>query len=179
MSTRPNNRGLFGKFDRAHPLGQELEAIRQTAPDGDLKARSVVDWARAHLHSALHAEFEWNNTRAAEQYRLEQARRLIRVWIDIVPPSTIPARVMVSLPPNRGRLGYVPMQAVMADAAQRQILLAEAYREMRVFVARYRHLRELARVISVMQQSIGRSGIAANAGGGQSRPRRPRRPRGR
>lgn len=56
--------------------GKELERIR-TKNEGKLTARNVVSEARA-AKSPLHPVFEWDNKKAGTEYRLNQARTLIR-----------------------------------------------------------------------------------------------------
>ena len=51
----------------------ELLVIQKTSKDKMLHAANVVAWAKRNRKSALHREFEWNNTRAAEEFRLWQA----------------------------------------------------------------------------------------------------------
>jgi hypothetical protein len=59
----------------AQQVGTALMAIREKR--GHLTAPDVVEEARPKK-SALHQYFEWNDASAAEQYRLEQARHLVR-----------------------------------------------------------------------------------------------------
>ena len=55
-----------------------IERIRQLeAKDGTLDPRNVLDDAR-DPESPLHSHFEWDDSKAAEAHRMEQARTLIR-----------------------------------------------------------------------------------------------------
>lgn len=54
-----------------------LKAIRQDHPERKVTAEAVVESA-SHPDHALHRFFEWEDGIAAHQYRLEQARSLIR-----------------------------------------------------------------------------------------------------
>lgn len=56
--------------------GDELERIRR-ANGGKLETHEVVRWA-AEPDSPIHDAFTWDNERAAEAYRLDEARSLIR-----------------------------------------------------------------------------------------------------
>lgn len=60
----------------ANIAGKELEKIR-TKNGGKLITKEVVNEARA-TNSPLHPVFEWDNEKASEEYRLIQARKLIR-----------------------------------------------------------------------------------------------------
>ena len=55
-------------------VGKELEKIRKK---GDLTAEAVVDAARDES-SPMHDDFEWDDSKAAHEYRLVTARTLIR-----------------------------------------------------------------------------------------------------
>lgn len=55
----------------------EALASLASARDGRLTPGDVVEAARP-AESPLHDQFEWDDTAAAERYRLEQARALIR-----------------------------------------------------------------------------------------------------
>jgi hypothetical protein len=59
----------------AQTAGEELDRIQ--VRDGKIEAPVVVEEARPS-DAPLHPAFEWNNKMAAEQYRLQQARHLIR-----------------------------------------------------------------------------------------------------
>lgn len=56
-------------------VGEELARLNER--DGCLKAQTVVDEARPEL-SPLHPEFEWDDLKAAEAFRKDQAAKLIR-----------------------------------------------------------------------------------------------------
>jgi hypothetical protein len=82
----------------AEVVGAELERIR-TENDGKLQPPDVVQAARPK-DSPLHPAFEWKDSIAANQYRLWQARNLIksvRVVIDEEEGDTRPAYVHVRM----------------------------------------------------------------------------------
>src|SRR5262245_16182963 len=87
---------------------------------GALSPRDVVDAAKNDA-SPLHPYFEWNDSEAADQWRLEQARRLLRVRI-VYQPLPQNTRVVVPLfssaLPNRGRgqRSYLKTVPMMTDA---------------------------------------------------------------
>ncbi len=65
----------------AQAVGEELERIRN-ANCGKLETGEVVRWA-ADPTSPLHSCFTWDNERAAQAYRLDEARSLIRMVVVI------------------------------------------------------------------------------------------------
>ncbi len=129
---------------------------------GTLLPSVVVDAARAD-HSPLHHLFEWDDTAAAEQWRLLQARNVINAVVTYEKhgDNEIAVRAFVSLPSDRGENGYRLTVAVMSDAERRLELLTEARAEMLRFKDKYKSLSELASVFeaidSAVQEKIARS----------------------
>jgi hypothetical protein len=134
----------------------ELERIAK-ARHGELRVQDVVEAARPAA-SPLHSWFNWDDTEAAHQWRLQQARQLIRVTIAYVGDNedSIPIRVFVSLTTDRYNKdggGYRVTTAVLSDAEHRQQLLDDAMAEMKRFRAKYNSLKELAEVFDAMTAS--------------------------
>jgi predicted MarR family transcription regulator len=119
---------------------------------GILNPADVVREARPP-ESPLHSKFEWNDTKAAEDYRVWQARQLIRVVVEYVGSGdqAVMSKVFVSLTSDREDGGYRPMVSVLADAGQRARLLADAVKEMESFEAKYKELQELVEVFDAMK----------------------------
>ena len=109
----------------------ELKALAEKN-DGVLHPEAVVGFAR-NPKTALHSAFEWNNTKAAEQYRIEQARRLIRVMVEVVPGDSKETTVnaFVALRSERyEEAGYRYMPELMKTEAGREDVLATALWEL-------------------------------------------------
>lgn len=122
---------------------------------GQLKPSDVVAAARSQ-DSPLHSQFQWDDTAAAHQWRLEQARQLIRVTVEFVGPKDDQTltRVFVSLTPDRqeGR-GYRTTAAVLSNSEYRAQLLVDAKEEMERFQTKYAGLKELAGVFAAMRKA--------------------------
>lgn len=122
--------------------------------DGILTAEAVVEAAKDEA-SALHSQFEWDDSAAAENYRLWQARRLLNVVVEYIGPvdSPLKTRVFVSLTTDRNQKngGYRQTVAVLSDRDQRRQLLADALDEMERFQRKYETLQELSEVIAAMR----------------------------
>ena len=104
------------------------------APPGRrLTPRQVVDDARDPA-AVLHACFEWDDVRAAELHREQQARHVIASLRVITPTTaTTPAvqRVYVSVVETHGdekERAYRPLSVVREDPVQRDAVLDEARR---------------------------------------------------
>lgn len=153
----------------AQAVGERLEAIK--AKSSNLTPDMVVDDARAP-RSPLHLFFEWDNTVAAEKYRMDQAGHLIRsvqvTFEDVEPqqerqvrlsavaaaPATHPAavRAFVSITRSDGARSYESTATAMNDPEMRRQVLARAHMEMASVGRKYRELNELADVFGALDR---------------------------
>jgi hypothetical protein len=141
------------KTAKQKQIAAELQRIAK-AHQGILQPAIVVKEA-ANPKSPLHDYFEWADDEAAFQYRLWQARQLIRVVVNVVGPTDAPPQpVWVSLEEDRLKDGggYRMTVDVLSDPALRQQLLVQARKEMEQFAKKYRDLQELAEVFSAMRK---------------------------
>lgn len=123
----------------------EQELLALTDDEGFIKPRIVVEWARGNPASELHGRFEWDDARAAEKYRLDQARQLISVYVR----TDDGQRATISLVQDRNADGgYRKIEQVMSNAELRAMALRQAMREFNRWRQRYEHLSELAKVFS-------------------------------
>lgn len=124
---------------------------------GELRPKTVVDSARFE-ESPLHGSFDWDDSSAGEQWRLQQARQLIRAVVSYeqVGNKAVQCRVFVSLTPDREEngAGYRLAHTVMSDVEQRRQMLVDATADMQRFKERYRRLHELAKVFEAMDDAI-------------------------
>ena len=105
----------------------ELRTI-MAAHGGLLDPADVVEAARAPT-SALHSYFTWDNREAADKWRLEEARSLIRsVTITIEGAEPMQIRAFVSLPADRVRGdGYRLMEEVCNSDLMRAQFIADLH----------------------------------------------------
>ena len=140
------------KASKANVAGRELD--RLTKVNGGLTAKNVVDSARSRK-SPLHDFFEWSDSVAAERYRHEQARHLMRcvvVMIDDVSIKTDkPIRAFIAFEKQPESLRddgrYVAMHQILTDAELREQLVDEAFEELKRWEKRYNHLNEIAGIV--------------------------------
>lgn len=111
----------------------ELEKIRSADKQKRLRPESIVDYARKYKGSALHSKFLWDDSEAAELYRLKQAREIIKVAVTVITPENVPTVVTVSeyvsLSDSRGE-GYELTVDVLDDNARAQILLQDTIKRL-------------------------------------------------
>lgn len=139
-------------MENTKAIDKELSAIER-AHAGFLKAEAVVNYAR-NPRTALHKRFEWDDTKAAHQHRLAQAREIIRTRIYRLETAgrELPMKVYVSLVPDQQQPGggYRKMVDVLSDKAQREQLLLQCADDMRRFRARYQRLKEVVALCEQM-----------------------------
>lgn len=126
-------------------IEKELRALHSR--DGVLTCEAVLEAARPK-NSPLHDYFTWEDSRAAERYRLIEAGRLIAtVKIEyrhkkdpqiIYTPAFIPTGTS-----SEGKRQYYPVEEVAKNDFLREKALADARREMESTRARYSHLVDL------------------------------------
>lgn len=131
-------------------IEKELRALHSR--DGVLTCEAVLEAARPK-NSPLHDYFTWEDSRAAERYRLIEAGRLIAtVRIEyrqkkaaqiIYTPEFIPTGTN-----NEGKRQYYPVEEVKQNDFLREKALADARREMESTRARYSHLVDLLELSS-------------------------------
>lgn len=134
---------------------RELEQVAQ-AHDMMLKPEDVIEFAR-DPKTALHSRFDWNNTNAAQQWRLFQARQLIRVSIRHIGGAIqTPIRAFVSLKSDRYQDGggYRSMVTVLNDAERRAEMLRDALADLIAIRRKYNQLQELSQVFAAVDQLV-------------------------
>ena len=136
----------------AQIVGDELETLQQIN-GGRLTARVVVEEARRPT-SPLHPCFEWDDVRAAELWRENEARHVL-ACIRVVearddkgaPSKTI--RAFVNLTETVGgdeQRGYIPIARVLSDADLLRQAVQQAANELRSFEERYASFEVIAAV---------------------------------
>jgi len=134
-------------------LIDELRGIYQKN-DGLLTPEAIVDAAR-DKKTELHSHFEWDDSKAAEQYRLEQARGILQVTVEYLRDSKgkkVPCRVFVSLTSDRKGGGYRSTVDVMNDKDYKAQLLKDALDDLETFKRKYFELKELAVIFEAMRK---------------------------
>lgn len=138
------------------------EALAKIAKDnqGAIKPQDVVEAAKA-ASNPLHKHFEWSNTKAAEQYRLDQARHLLRA-VDIVDDTkgadrNIRAFISVPTTKETGPISYRTVQAVMKSLDLQQAILIQAEKDLSAFLARYAELKDICDIVEKGREQIRRN----------------------
>ena len=127
-------------------VGEKLHAIRKQR--GRLLPADVVEEA-ATSTSILHRYFEWNNRKAAQKWRLEQARTLIAsiVTVEVDGQETRTVRSFVRMADS-----FEPLEVVMSDAAMRERALHEVQTSIGYLKEKLKAFEEFADVLEALNQ---------------------------
>lgn len=118
----------------------DAQKVYEEIGDNKIVPQEMVDMARDE-NSELHKCFEWNDTVAAEKYRLQQARTILSMLV--FRPKTEeeqPVRVF-SLTTEKST--YQPTKQFLVQADEYQDLLKRALAELEAFKRKYRTINEL------------------------------------
>jgi hypothetical protein len=133
-------------------VGEEIDRVRAMG-DGELFAPAVVDAAR-NKKNPLHSFFEWRDDVAAEAYRVEQARELIRlIRVEDKTISGGSSRAFINVRVDSGR-SYRSVRDIKESVDLRAAVLAAAERELEAFMVRYSELKEVCEFVEKAQQAV-------------------------
>lgn len=158
--------GGEGAIASAHPrkaqaVGETLARISKQN-DGVIAARDVVAEARADA-SPLHEFFTWDDTAAAREHRLTQAKKLVKAVVVQVPDSdmelpafsAVAADEKVKRGLKQNEPAFAPTgtpKTFTMPAKTRRESLEEALREMEKFRRRFAALDELGDVMRAIDE---------------------------
>jgi hypothetical protein len=140
-----------GKAD-PQTIGEALAEIAEKA-EGHLTPSAVVDSARSENHP-LHPHFEWNDSAAAEAYRLDQARSIIRM-VRVVDDSTNDGttRAFLSVKDPAG-MSYRSIGDVKSSLELQLAVLRQAERDLEAFKRRYREMTDICDLIEQAKRKL-------------------------
>lgn len=124
--------------------------------NGLLKADDIVKFAK-NPRTACHDWFTWDDTEAAQQHRLNEARGLIRVHVRYeeldTPEHRILVREFVSLSSDRTHGGgYRHLEDVLTNSDLAAELLTDALRDFERFRVKYEQLSQLQGVFKAFDK---------------------------
>lgn len=132
-------------------IAAELMRIKGKSPV--LRPEAVVESA-ADPESVLHDLFDWDDSVAAQRWRVEQARGIIqRVWVTVTSPVMDVTRLFVSISGDRKDAGgYRDITSVMLSPKLKDDLLRTALRELLALKEKYRQLKKLQPVFRAIDK---------------------------
>jgi len=119
--------------------------------DGIINPHDVVEYA-SDPQTCLHSKFTWDDSKAASEYRLEQARKIIRLEFEIIHSDSQEVgetRLFVSLSEDRKpKGGYRVVSEILTDEDMRQKMLRDILQELIRIKSKYKSIKELAGIFS-------------------------------
>lgn len=114
-------------------------------------AKELVRRARPKS-SPIHHLFEWDNDRAADEYRLDQARKYIRAVYVVFKelPEQPPVRAILNVVTD-GKRGPMATRRVLQSADLTQQVLEKALEDLEIWRKRYEALQALAELSEVFE----------------------------
>lgn len=136
----------------AQKVGEQIERLEKR--HGEVTARVLLDDAR-NEKSCLHRLFEWDDAKAAENYRLRQATFIIQNLTvkvqDSETPKNIRAYVNIKSTMTNSNSGvFVNVLTAMNNEEMRRSVLLNAMRELLTYRKKYSDLVELQEVFEAI-----------------------------
>lgn len=133
-----------------------IAALQKSLGKDTVTAQELLDDSRAE-DSPLHSCFEWDDSIAAEKFRVDQARRLIGSieieWIKSDTPEHLSrTRFMVNVVPVAPKVQgqFATVEVAFSNEKYRDAVLHGALRDLRAFQNKYRCYQELSDVFKAI-----------------------------
>lgn len=117
------------------------EMCEKLAAEGRLTAKALLD-ANRPKEAPLHKAFEWNDRKAAEAYRLHQARHIISCIVRVDEKTGQPQQVRAYFTLERKDPQYYSTDLILADEEKSALLEKSALSELKAFQKKYTAIRE-------------------------------------
>lgn len=132
----------------ANIVGDELNRIYKE--HGKIEPAVVVEESKPK-DAPMHGMFEWDDSKAAQKYREQQARVITANIVTVVDKQKDEyTRAYVHIESS-----YQPIEVVLKSKDKTEELLQSALRELRTFEAKYRNLIQLKPIIDAIDNFIG------------------------
>lgn len=133
----------------AETAGAEFERIY--AKYGKLDSEIVVEESKAES-SPLHACFEWDDAKAASEYRRTQASHMIRLLVTTAETTdtkdVVPVRAFVTTKES----GFQPLTVVLQSPNMYDEMMRNALNELKSFRRKYETLKALTPVFDAIAE---------------------------
>ena len=136
---------------KPQPIGEALEKI-SAANGGRLEPQQIVDAAQTDRRLKPH--FEWNDAKAANSYRLEQARELVRiVHIESAETDSGVARAFLSIHDKDGT-SYRSIGEILRSEDLQTRVLQQAERDLLAWENRYRAIEDVCGLVRAARERL-------------------------
>lgn len=125
-------------------IGEALAKL--TTADGNLDVRVVPDAAR-DKRNYLNRFFEWDDEKAAKEYRVDQARELVRSIQVVQSDNTRPRPAYISIQGKDDGRAYRTLSAIENNLSLQVRLYEMAKRELESFAVRFQRMTSVVELI--------------------------------
>lgn len=139
-------------------VGKHFEKLEKKY--GEVNRVNVLDSARPEK-SPIHSLFEWDDTKAAENYRLTQASMLIcNLDIEVqTEDESKPITCRAFVNTSESVTGsFVNIQSAFQNEDTKEIVLQRALQELKAFEKKYENLTELSEIFAEIDQLVDKVG---------------------
>lgn len=130
-------------------INADAQRVYEEIGDKEITPEQLLQKAR-NKKSELHKCFEWDDSIAAEKYRLHQARRVLQMLVvESVPEEATPLRVFQI---TSQKNVYMPTRLFLEKPDEYALLLSRAKDELQSLKSRYHMLSELESVFEAIDE---------------------------
>lgn len=130
----------------AEKVDQEIKSIN----GGEATPEEILSFAEKHPDSELYKCFEWDDTKAAREYRLQQARKVIMLLVRVSADKEKPVIREYQITSKKNT--YQPTREFLVRQDEYEILLKRALNELQAFKKKYEMLSELEDVFKAIDE---------------------------
>ena len=130
--------------------------MKKLESEGRLTPQDLVEEARP-IDSPIHKGFEWDDAKAAENYRRHQASIMIRAIVvresEVIENGREDVSVKIFNLAEKGG-SYESLRTILLDEDKTENLLARAKEELGYFRKKYSQIQRLSKVISAINEVL-------------------------
>lgn len=127
----------------------DAQKVADEIGDGKVTPQEVLEKARDE-NSELHKCFEWNDSVAAEKYRLQQAGQVLRMLVFTPKNEEQPPLRIFHITEEKNV--YQPTKMFLKNEDEYQSLLKRAINELNAFKQKYHTLSELEEIFKMIDE---------------------------
>ena len=140
----------------AEEVGKVVNHIEER--DGTVTREAFLEESRAES-SPTHSMFTWDDTIAAEKWRLDESRKIItalQIVYEDTEESEIPVPAVINIASER-KAEYRNIVDALSDQESRELIVARLKREVDSLIQRNRHIDELVDILKDALKELEKS----------------------
>jgi len=123
----------------------DAQKVYEEIGENKITPEQVLEKAKDE-NTELHKCFDWNDTSAANKYRLHQARQIIQSFVIVREKEEQPKIRAFQITTETAV--YQPTRIVLQQPDEYKALLERAKEELKAFRLKYKHLQELSEIFA-------------------------------